>query len=227
MDAVNGTPERAEMVAPDMGANAPDLGADGIDWGAAQALFGQVRLRVLSLLYVHPDESFHMREIARLTNSGQGAVQRELRNLSRAGILMRWQRGRQVYYQANRQNPIFTDLYHLLLKTSGVGDVLRSALADVRDRISAAFVYGSMVKGTAGAKSDVDVMVVGEIELRDLVTILAPVEQVLRREVNPSVYPPAEFRAKLAERSHFLTSVIRGPKVFIIGDEDELARLAA
>jgi predicted nucleotidyltransferase len=227
MDAARGAPEETQVNAPKSGAHAPNLGANELAWGAGQALFGRVRLRVLSLLYGHPEESFHMREISRLTGSGQGAVQRELRNLTRAGILTRREQGRQVYYQANRQSPIFGDLYHLLAKTSGMGDVLRSALADVRDRISAAFVYGSMAKGTAGVDSDVDVLIVGDIELRDLVTILAPVERVLLREVNPSVYPPAEFRARLANRSHFLTSVMREPKIFIIGDEDELARLAA
>jgi uncharacterized protein len=227
MDVANGALEGAEVDAPNLGANAPNLGANGMTQGAAEALFGKVRLGVLSLLYSHPDESFHMRAVARHVSSGQGATQRELRGLTRAGILRRWRQGRQVYYQANRQSPIFGDLYHLLIRTSAVGDVLRSALADLRDRISAAFVYGSMAKGTAKADSDVDVMVVGEIELSDLVTALAPVEQVLQREVNPSVYAPAEFRARLADSSHFLTSIMREPKVFIIGDEDELARLAA
>jgi predicted nucleotidyltransferase len=227
MNGLNGTPEKVGAGVPKLGANAPNLGANGMGWGATEALFGRVRLGVLSLLYAHPDESFHMRAIARWTGSGQGAVQRELRNLAGAGILNRWQQGRQVYYQANRQNPIFVDLYRLLVKTSGMSDVLRSALAEVRDRISAAFVYGSMAKGTATAESDVDMMVVGEVELRDLVAALTPVEQVLQREVNPSVYPPAEFRARLGDSNHFLTSVMREPKVFIIGDEDELARLAA
>src|SRR5205807_9201083 len=127
-----------------------------------------------------------------------------------------------AFYQANRQCPLFPELQGLLVKTVGVADVLRAALAGLADRIQVAFLYGSMVKGSARSGSDVDVLVVGEVTFAELVRALGAAQERLGREVNPSVYPPNEFCRKLAQQHHFLTSVLREPKVFLVGDEHEL-----
>jgi predicted nucleotidyltransferase len=192
----------------------------------ATALFGKTRRLVLALFYSHAEESFYLREVVRRTGAGLGAVQRELKRLTSAGILLRSIRGNQVYYQAHRQCPVFADLEGLIIKTAGVADVLRAALTVVADRIEVAFLYGSLAKGTAKADSDVDVLVVGEADFADIVVALGEAQEVLNREVNPSVYPAAEFCRKLAQRHHFLTTVLEEPKVFLLGGEDELARLA-
>jgi uncharacterized protein len=192
----------------------------------AAALFGKTRREVLALLFSHADESFYLRQVVRHVQAGIGAVQRELKRLADVGIIVRLVRGRQVYYQANRQCPIFAELQGLLVKTAGVADLLRTALAGLADRIQVAFLYGSMVKGSARSGSDVDVLVVGEVTFADLVSALGSAQERLSRDVNPSVYPPSEFCRKLAQHHHFLTSVLREPKVFLVGDEHELARLA-
>jgi predicted nucleotidyltransferase len=192
----------------------------------AAALFGKTRREVLALLLSHADESFYLREVVRHAGTGIGAVQRELKRLTEVGVIVRLVRGRQVYYQANRQCPIFAELQGLLMKTAGVADVLRTALASLADRIRVAFLYGSMAKGSAKSGSDVDMLVVGEVTFAELVSALGPTQERLGRDVNPSVYPPSEFCRKLAERHHFLTSVLREPKVFLIGDGHELERLA-
>jgi predicted nucleotidyltransferase len=153
-------------------------------------------------------------------------VQRELRRLAAVGIISRRERGRQVDYQANRQSPVFAELHSLMVKTTGVVDVLRAALAGLDGRGMVAFLYGSMVKGRAGPASDVDVLVVGEATFGEVVAALSPAQEKLGREVNPTVYPPTEFRRKLAAKHHFLTSVVKEPKVFLVGGEVELVRLA-
>ena len=114
----------------------------------------------------------------------------------------------------------------MLVKTVGVTDVLRAALSGLADRIQVAFLFGSMAKGSARSNSDVDVLVVGEISFGELVSALASAQEKLGREVNPSLYPSSEFARKLAQHHHFLTSVLKEPKVFLVGDENELARLA-
>jgi predicted nucleotidyltransferase len=192
----------------------------------AAALFGKTRRNVLALLYAHPDQAFYLREVMLRTGGGPGAVQRELKRLSEAGIILRSARGRQVYYQANRPCPIFTELHGLVIKTTGVADVLRNALARLADGIEVAFVFGSLAKGTGTGASDVDVMVVGEAAFAEVSAVLGPAQEKLGRDVNPSVYPPEEFQRKLAHGHHFLTTVLREPKVYLIGDEHELARLA-
>lgn len=190
------------------------------------ALFGKTRRAVLSLLYNHTDEAFYLRQIVRTVGVGLGSVQRELKRLSDVGIIQRIVRGRQVYYQANPQCPIFADLKNLVVKTAGVGDVLMVALAPLADRINIALLYGSIVRGEERRGSDVDMLVVGDVTFSEIVLSLSSAQETLHREINPTVYPPDEFTSKLAAGHHFLKTVLSGNKFFLIGDERELARLA-
>jgi predicted nucleotidyltransferase len=204
-----------------MGTTASSLTAPQL----SSVLFGKTRNAVLGLLFSHPDESFYVREIVRAAKAGLGSVQRELNVLEQAGIIQRTTRGRQVFYQANRQGPIFEELKGLVLKTTGVAEVLVRALAPVARKIRIAFVYGSMARGQQQRSSDVDLFVIGDITFADVVEVLAPAQRTLGREINPTVYPASEFRQKLSQKHHFITSVLRGPKLFLIGDERELAGL--
>ena len=188
-------------------------------------LFGQTRARVLALLFGLPDKSFYVREIARQTGTSVGSVQRELETLSQLQLLTRELRGKQVFYQANRDHPVFADLSSLVAKTAGIFPLLHIALTPLAQKISAAFVYGSMARGDENAGSDVDLMVVGDVTLDEVLTRLTAVEHQLGRSINPTVYSRKEFQAKLKERNHFLSSVMRGKTVFLIGDEDEFRKV--
>lgn len=201
------------------------LGTNRFSDKLASALFGKAQHSVLGLLFVRPDESFYMREIVRATQVGQGAVQRELQRLAEAGIIHRTVRGRQVFYQANRACPVFAELQGLLVKSAGVRDVLTAALGQLENRIDVAFIFGSFAAGTPRKNSDVDVLVVGDVSFADVVMSLGLAQERLGRDVNPAVFPAAEFRTKLAASHHFLSSVVGEPKIFLIGDERELARL--
>jgi DNA-binding transcriptional ArsR family regulator len=202
------------------------LGTDVRRDNLAGALFGKAQQAVLSLLLSRPGESFYVREIVRATRVGQGAVQRELKRLAVAGIIERVARGRQVFYQANPRCPIFAELQGLIVKTLGVGDMLRSALEPLQGRILLAFLFGSFAGGQPRKDRDVDVLVVGDVTFAEVVSAFGPAQDRLGRDVNPSVYPAAEVRAKLAAGHHFLTSVWDSPKVLLIGGDLELARLA-
>jgi predicted nucleotidyltransferase len=190
------------------------------------ALFGKTRRAVLALLYSHPDEAFYLRQLIRAAGVGQGGVQREVRRLSAAGLIQRTVRGHQVYYQADPRCPVFKELKSLVVKTAGVGDVLRAALAPLAERIRVAFLFGSMARGETRRGSDLDLLVVGKVSFGDVVSALGAAQAALRREVNPTLYSPAEFQTKCAARHHFLTTVLREKKIFLVGDERELARLA-
>ena len=188
-------------------------------------LFGKTRRAVLALLYSHVEEPFYLRQIARAAGVGLGAVQRELKKLSEAGIIRRTVRGRQVYYQANLECPVYSELKSLVVKTVGVGDVLRAALVPLADRINVAFLFGSLVRGGERSSSDVDVMIVGDVTFAEVVSVLGRAQETVRREINPLVYPPEEFHFKLAADHHFLKKTLEGSKFFLIGDEYELAKL--
>ena len=189
-------------------------------------LFGKARRGILSLLYGHADEEYYLRQIARTTGIGIGPVQRELRQLTDSGIIRRRVQGRQVYYQANPDSPIFKELKSLITKTAGVVDTLRNALSLSAGQIELAFIFGSIATGNEDKSSDVDVMVIGEISFGDIVSLLSPAEEKLGREINSVVYPIAEFKKKVKEDHHFVKTVLEGEKIFLIGDEGELRRLA-
>jgi predicted nucleotidyltransferase len=173
----------------------------------AHQLFGQTRSAVLSALLLHPDASLH----------------RELRLLADLGLLLRQEVGRQVHYRANAAHPVHAELAQLLRKTAGLADVLRKALDPLGAKVELAFVYGSMASGTERAGSDVDLMVLGKASFADLARALAAAQTTLRRDVNPTVMTRRELAAKLAERDGFVRSVMKGSKLWLKGEEGDLA----
>lgn len=190
------------------------------------SLFGRTRQTLLALLYSRADEEHLQESLIQLAGLGRGTVQRELDFLARAGVVRRTVRGRQVYFQANAQSPIYAELRGLVVKTSGVADVLRGALAQLGGRISVAFIYGSVARGGERRASDVDLMVVGDVSFGEISEALSGAQHAIGREVNPSVYTARDFAAKLKAKNHFLRTVMGSEKVYLIGDEDELGRLA-
>lgn len=185
----------------------------------AAFLLGKTRSAVLGALLLRPDVSLHVHELARLTGASPGSLHRDLRAMAQLGLLVRQEVGRQVHYRANVDSPIFTELAALLRKTAGLADVLREVLAPLAGQIDRAFVYGSMARGTEHAHSDVDVMIVGDVDFGDAVVALAPAQEKLRREINPTVLTISEFDKKLKQRDGFVSQVWKGPKLWLIGDE--------
>jgi predicted nucleotidyltransferase len=185
-------------------------------------LFSEYRRRVLGLLLLHPDERYHVREIARLTNTTAGTLHRELSKLAKASVLLRELSGNQVYYQANRNFPIYPELTSILKKTSGLVDVLFDSLAPLAEKIEVAFVFGSIAKGTENLGSDIDVLVIGDIDFTEIVTALYSAQTSLGREINPKIYSREQWKASLQKQELFIQEVLNNPKLFIMGAENDL-----
>lgn len=154
-----------------------------------------------------------------------GAVQRELANLTHAGIFIRKAEGRQVFFQINKACPIYIELMNLIKKTSGMTGIIKKALELLKHQIQIAFIYGSFARTHQTPESDIDLMLIGEMVFSDVIEVLQTTQQNLQRQINPSVYSLEEFKNKLNHENHFLRSIIREEKVFIIGDEVEFAEL--
>ena len=191
------------------------------------ALFGNTRSALLTLFYGHAESSFYIRQLARTVGAGHGALQRELKALTDLGLIVRSRQGNQVLYRANRKSPIFIEMKHLIAKTVGVHDAIRSALAPLASHIHIAFVYGSIARQQEQASSDIDLMVLGDISFGEMVLALSAVQKTLAREINPTIYPVNEFKEKLAAGNHFLQTIMRGKKLFVLGTEHGLAKLVA
>ena len=193
--------------------------------GLADLLFGRTRGALLALLYGRADQSFYTRQIAREVDASVGAVQRELENLSKVGLIVRKSVGSQVFYQANRNAPIFREMQALVNKTVGIFSILQAALQSLSKRIVVAFVYGSVAREEETTQSDIDLMVIGKATLDEVLSRLSPVEKSIGRPINPTVYSIAEFKSKIASGNHFLNAVVKGQKVFLVGNDDELGKV--
>jgi predicted nucleotidyltransferase len=190
----------------------------------ADALFGRVQQRVLGVLFGQPGRSFYANEIIALARSGSGAVQRELARLQAAGLVTVTRVGKQKHYQANAASPVFEELRGLVLKTVGLADVLRAALAPLARDIRAAFVYGSVAKGEDTAASDVDLMVISDrLSHAELFAALEPASAQLGRKVAPTLYSAKELSRRVRQEQSFVTRVLAQPKLWLIGDERALA----
>jgi len=211
--------------APKLGILVPDMGTHIYQSQLSDALFTKTQQAVLGLLLLNPDTSYHFRGIVRQVGIGQGTIQRELLRMTDAGIILREQKDLQPVYRANKDCPIYMELRSLVVKTMGVSIALRDALKTFGDQIQIAFIFGSFARGEETAKSDVDVLIIGEVSMRDLAAALHSVQDELNREVNPVVYPADEYGGRIADGNHFLTSLQNEPKIFLIGTQDELERL--
>ena len=207
-----------------MGTEEPNLGTDERgDKGLAGALFSNVQQKVLALIFTHPDRSFYMRQIIETLRSGTGAVERELTKLEQCGLVSVEKIGNQKHYRANRNAPIFGELQSILRKTVGLHDPLKAALAPYSDRIKAAFVYGSIAKGKDTARSDIDLMVIGDdITYSDIFTSVQEAEKTLARPINPNVMDVAAWKKRQSSKSNFVSTIINSPKIFIVGSEKDL-----
>ena len=214
------------MINPNMGikrstAATPSRSASA---GLANALFTKVQQRVLGVLFGNSGRSFYANEIIALAESGTGAVQRELAKLAAAGLVTVRRQGNQKHYQANSTSPVYSELRGLVLKTFGLGDVVRAALAPLTPQIRAAFIFGSIAKVQDTADSDIDLLVVSDsLTYADVFSALEHASQDLGRTVNPTVYSLREFTRRVKEGKAFVARVMNQPKVWLIGDEHGLA----
>lgn len=190
----------------------------------SDALFSKVQGRVLALIFGHPERSFYVSEIVRNVHSGTGAVERELARLEQSGLVSVERIGNQKHYRANRRSPIFEELSGIVLKTVGLAEPLRQSLARYADKIKAAFVYGSVAKGTDTARSDIDLMVIGDdLTYADLYAGLQKAESALSRRVNPTFMSFDDWRRRSASKDSVIAKIKAQPKLFVLGSEVELA----
>lgn len=186
----------------------------------------QYRGKALALLLLQPQRRLHVREIARLTGTVAGTMNKELDRLQRAGLLEKHRVGNQLQFCANLRHPVYPELSALLRKTIGLADVLTLALTPVSERITVAFVFGSVARSSDTAASGVDVIIIGRVDFGEAVNLLYQAQTTLHREINPKIFTVEEWQAKLASKSSFVVDVQSKPKIFLIGTQRDLDQLA-
>ena len=190
----------------------------------SEILSSKSRAAILRLLFDGSEKELHVREIQRRSRFSVRTVRDELEKLLKLDLVQRRKDGNRVYYGAKREHPLYSELVRIVIKTVGLIDILREAVAG--HNISVAFVFGSVASGEELATSDVDLMVIGEITLREVTALLSGTDERVGREINPFVITGPEFRKRLRSDDDFIGRVMAGPKIFAIGTQDDLEDLA-
>ncbi len=191
------------------------------------ALFASATLgQLLYLFMLEPGREYYQRELQRLSGAHLRQLQRDLERLQRSGLVACRTHGNRTYYRAVPAHPAFADLRVAVMKTLGLGNELGAALAGLGDAVTLAFVYGSFARGDDVAASDVDLFIVGSSTRRAVASALADVARSLGRELNPVILTPADLTGRWRAGDHFVTSVLAGPRIWLVGDDASLAALA-
>ena len=190
----------------------------------AELVGSKIRAELFRLLFTGREQELHIREIQRRTGFNDRAIRQELVRLARLDIVVPRRDGNRLYYSAKRESPLFPDIRNLTIKTIGLAEALKDALRS--EKIQVAFVFGSVAQGAEKAASDVDLMVIGTLGMRGVSALLTGVSEKIGREINPHMVTASDFKAKVQAGDHFLSAVLKERKIFLKGDEHELAGLA-
>lgn len=190
----------------------------------SDALFNKTKQKVLGIMFVQPDRELHMREIARMAKITVSSIQRELELLTKSGILLSSKQGNQIIFKANEQCPIYDELLGFARKTFGISDLIKQALANI-EGIKVAFIYGSVARGEEKSLSDVDVLMIGDVNYSEAMNSILAVEDRIGRPINAKVFREDEIKTKLVENSSFLNEVLKNKKLFLIGNQNDLEKL--
>ena len=182
------------------------------------------KVALLSALLDGKQRRIHIRELARNSGLSAPSLMREAKSLVRIGLLREERDGNRVDYLANVDSPLYTSLSELVCRTTGPELALRESFAESDNDV--VFIYGSRAKGNERTDSDYDVFGIGREGLRKTAARVGEVANRIGIEVNPYVMATKEFKQRLSVGDHFLSEVMASPKIFLKGDEDELARLA-
>ena len=185
----------------------------------------KARVEILRLFILEPEEKFYQRQIALRSKQPIRAVQREAQKFEKIGLLKKTTAGNRVYYSVDKACPIYAELKSIILKTTGVAEVLKAGIAGSKN-VLFGFIYGSYAQGKEGPLSDIDLMVVGKLSSMELSKILSKAKAELSREINYAIFKPVEFKNKVKNNDHFLNTVLKQKKLFIVGNEDEFKRFA-
>ena len=179
------------------------------------------RVKILKLFLLNPKNKYYQREIALMTKLPIRAVQREAAKLKKIGIFEKSEDGNRTYYNINPGCPIIPELKSLFIKTAAIGDLIKEYLKREKSKIKIAFIYGSYAKQKEELASDIDLFVVGSINAKDLSSITSKIGREIGRELNYIIYSEEEFKKK--KNNQFISNILKEPKIFVVGEADEIA----
>jgi predicted nucleotidyltransferase len=190
-----------------------------------QLFSSEVRVLLLKQFLMNPGVEFYLRELSNKFNVSPRQISIELKKLESIELIQKRIVGKQHYYSVNTQHPIFIELQNIFIKTIGIKEIIRKHLVRIKQSIDFGFIYGSLAKGNMAAKSDIDLMLIGKISSRTVSTLMLKAGLEVNREINYQIFSMEEFKDRLINKDHFISSVFKEAKIFIIGNPNEFERL--
>lgn len=190
-----------------------------------QLLGSETRVKILAKLALNSDSAFYMRELERELGINFASIHRELTNLKKLGLVTDERRGKIRLFRINKSSPIYPEVRGLMLKTAGIGDVIRDALKGVGE-VKYALVFGSIARGDEKTSSDVDLLLIGDIDEEKLIAKTRNAEDKIGREINYIIWSEKEFKKRIKERMGLLIEIGKNPIVMLVGDENEFRKSA-
>jgi len=183
------------------------------------AIFSNSQSKVYAWVFGQPERSFYLNELVKLTGLASASLQREIKRLTEAGLVVSEMVGNQRRISANRQSLVFEELFQLTRKTMGAEPLLKEALRPLSDQIQLALIYGSVAKGTDSSSSDIDLLIVSDtVGLGDVLECCLEAENQLGRQINPNCYTTAEFKKRHQTPDSFVQRVLTQPTLTLYGD---------
>jgi predicted nucleotidyltransferase len=183
----------------------------------------KTRRAILELFFNHPESEYYLRQIENITGYSVGNIRREMLRLEKGGLFVSRILGNLKLYKLKTNNPIYNEIKNIIRKTIGIEGSLRGIVDEYR-KIRFAFIYGSFAKDEQSPESDIDVIIIGEARPKEIKAVLYKYQSEIKREINSIVYSENEFLRKIKEKNHFICSIIKEPKIFLKGSEDELGK---
>lgn len=187
----------------------------------ASILFSNTIRKILTVFVTNPGERFYLRQLCKLTLTSPRPIQLALKKLHNAGILVVEKEANINFFTLNKQSPIYSEIKGIILKTEAVGDALRKALKGLGN-LECAFIYGSVAKDIERRGSDIDVCLIGEINLNELNRITSQLEAKLKREVSCVTFSPEEWFESIQKKKSFVMNILNNKKIMLFGSIDEL-----
>mgnify|MGYP001587766487 CR=1 FL=1 len=187
----------------------------------AKLFKSKTRKELFRLYFTNPDNEYYLRDLERILDIPVSMIRKELIHLEDTGIFASSKKGNLVYYSLNKAYPLFEELKSIVFKTVGIHGLLKEALSKIKD-VEVAFIYGSFAKKEEDAKSDIDLFIIGKIDDSRLAREIRRLEEILKREINYSIFARVEFKKRLKEKDSFIIDLLENPKIFVIGGQDDL-----
>lgn len=172
---------------------------------------------ILKFFFKDPGKEYYFREIAKNLNKEPSHYQKYLDNLVEDRILLDERRGNMRFFKLNKEHPLYEEIKSIVSKTIGLENELKE-LVDKLNNVECAFIFGSTAKGTENSNSDVDLMLIGDINQDALTTAISSVEGKIAREINYHIYNNQEIVRKIKEEDGFISNIFLSPIIKLKGN---------